>query len=220
MAAILFDSFGQKGTLVVWSVVFAVQFFVGASCLLVSSRQTFAFARDGGLPFSRILYRINRYTQTPVNCACFSAFIAFLLGLLSFAGSSAISAIFNLGIVGAYTAYTIPIISRFAGGTEWRAGPFTLGRFGLPVAVVAVTWMIFSIVILVFPTSPDPTAPVMNYTIVVLGGWILLCLIYYFFPVYGGIHWFRGPVANIVDVASVQSKAEAGSVGDEKLVLD
>jgi len=33
---------------------------------LVSSRQTFAFARDGALPFSSILYRMNKTTGTPL----------------------------------------------------------------------------------------------------------------------------------------------------------
>lgn len=57
--------------------------------------------------------------------------------------------------------------------------------------------MIFSIVILCFPGNPGPIAPDMNYTVLVIGGWIFLCLVYYIFPVYGGIHWFKGPVANI-----------------------
>ena len=35
--------------------------------LLASSRQTFAFSRDGALPFSKYMYRINSYTKTPVN---------------------------------------------------------------------------------------------------------------------------------------------------------
>ena len=37
----------------------------------------------------------------------------------------------------------------------------------------------------------------MNYTAVVAGGWILLCLVYFFFPKYGGMYWFEGPRANI-----------------------
>ncbi|PCH39627.1 APC amino acid permease [Wolfiporia cocos MD-104 SS10] len=198
MAVILYNSFGQKGTLAVWSVVVAVQFFMGTSSLLASSRQTFAFARDGGLPFSGWLYRVNRHTKTPINCAWAAAGVAFLLGLLAFAGSDAISAIFSLGVVGLYIAYIIPILSRFAGGTEWKPGPFSLGRWGLPIAMIAVAWMVFSVIILVFPTSPGPTPADMNYTIVVLGGWIVLCLIYYYLPVYGGVHWFRGPIANTV----------------------
>ena len=37
----------------------------------------------------------------------------------------------------------------------------------------------------------------MNYTVVVLGGWLLLCIAYYYFPKYGGVYWFTGPMANI-----------------------
>ena len=33
----------------------------------------------------------------------------------------------------------------------------------------------------------------MNYTVVVLGGTFALALAYYYFPVYGGVHWFTGP---------------------------
>ena len=37
----------------------------------------------------------------------------------------------------------------------------------------------------------------MNYTVVVLGGVLLLSIIWYYFPVYGGVHWFTGPVRNV-----------------------
>lgn len=96
--------------------------------LLASSRQTFAFARDGGLPFSSWLYRVHPRTQTPVACAWAAAFVAALLGLLAFAGDAATSAIFALGVVGLYIAYIVPICSRFAGGKAWAPGPFTLGQ--------------------------------------------------------------------------------------------
>jgi len=35
--------------------------------VLAFSRQAFAFSRDGALPFSSYMYRINSYTKTPVN---------------------------------------------------------------------------------------------------------------------------------------------------------
>jgi len=37
----------------------------------------------------------------------------------------------------------------------------------------------------------------MNYTIVVVGGTLLLSLGYYYFPKYGGKHWFTGPVSTL-----------------------
>ncbi|KAI0324638.1 APC amino acid permease [Cubamyces sp. BRFM 1775] len=193
MATILFNSLGRSGTLAVWSIVVFVQFLMGSSSLTAASRQTFAFARDGALPFSRFVYHVNTRTRTPVNAVWASAFLALILGLLAFAGPTANSAIFSLAIAGQYTAFTIPIVSRFLGGREWVPGPFSLGRFSLPVAVIAVAWMVFSFVILAFPTAPGPDANGMNYMIVVFGAWIVLCLVYFYFPVYGGVHWFNGP---------------------------
>ncbi|TDL24693.1 amino acid transporter [Rickenella mellea] len=199
LATIFFNSFGQKGTLVLWSFIVIVQFMMGTSVLLASSRQTFAFARDGGLPFSSWIYRINAYTKTPVNGVWFAAFIALLLGLLSFAGPAAITAIFALAVAGQNVAYSIPITARFAFKNDFKPGPFCLGRFSLPVAVVAVLWMIFTTTVFFFPSTPQTNAASMNYTVVVLGGSLLLSLVYYYFPKYGGVHWFKGPVANILE---------------------
>ena len=75
---------------------------MGSSMLLASSRQAFAFSRDGALPFSNWLYRMNGYTGTPVNTVWFVAILAIILGLLAFAGPSAINAVFSLGVTALY----------------------------------------------------------------------------------------------------------------------
>ncbi|KAI0659060.1 APC amino acid permease [Cubamyces menziesii] len=203
-ATIFFNSFGRNGTLALWSMVAFAQFMVGANGLTVASRQMFAFARDRGLPFSGIIYRMNKRTQTPVNAVWASAFVSFLLGLLVFAGPTTYSAIFTIALAGQYTAFAIPMACRFLGGQKWVPGPFTLGRFGLPVTIIAIMWMTFAMVILAFPARPGPTAESMNYMVVVYCGWIGLCLIYYYFPVYGGAHWFRGPQKTLQDRDQVE----------------
>ena len=95
---------------------------------MACSRQTFAFPRDGALPLSRCLYRMNKHTHTPVNCVWEVTGAGILLGLLAFAGKSTIDAIFNLAIVGLYLAFAIPIASRLFGGSVWRPGPFSLRK--------------------------------------------------------------------------------------------
>ncbi|KAF7347019.1 putative amino-acid permease C11D3.08c [Mycena venus] len=197
MATILLNSFGKTGMLVIWAFIFIALFMSGVSLLTSSSRQTFAFSRDGALPFAGFLYRINPYTGTPVRCVWFSATCAMLLGLITFAGSQATAALFTLGVVGQYMANSIPIAARYLGGQKFQRGPFHLGLFSMPVAVVAVLWMWFMTVVLMFPTAPDPVAQTMNYTVVVMGGVSLLALGYYYFPKYGGAHWFKGPVSNV-----------------------
>jgi hypothetical protein len=63
--------------------------------------------------------------------------------------------------------------------------------------VTAVFFMVFMGIVFLFPTTPRTSVPEMNYTVAVLGGVMLLSLIWYYFPKYGGVHWFTGPVANI-----------------------
>jgi len=197
LAAIFYNSFGQKGTLAIWAIVIVFQFMTAVSVVTVASRQLFAFSRDGAVPFSRYLYRINSYTLTPVNCVWFTTIGSLLLGLLAFTGSAAIGAVFTLGVAAQYIAIAIPIAARFVFRNKFKPGPFSLGRWGRPVAFISVLWMAFCFVIFMFPTDPNPPVQSMNYSIVVLGGTLFLCLAYYYFPRYGGVHWFQGPIRNI-----------------------
>ncbi len=109
MAEIFLNSFGQKGTLALWSIVVLVQYMMGSSMLLAASRQSFAFSRDGALPFSNWLYRMNAYTRTPVNTVWFVAISSILLGLLAFAGDSAINAIFSMSITALYVGESVTV---------------------------------------------------------------------------------------------------------------
>lgn len=102
---------------------------MGSSMMLAASRQNFAFSRDGALPFSRYLYRMNSYTKTPVNTVWFCAFFSMLLGLLAFAGAQAINAVFSISVIALYVAYSIPIVARFVFNNDFKPGPFNLGRF-------------------------------------------------------------------------------------------
>ncbi|ESK96761.1 gaba permease [Moniliophthora roreri MCA 2997] len=218
MAQIFFNAFGQKGTLTLWAFVVIVQYMMGSSMLLAASRQTYAFSRDHALPFSSWLYRMNSYTETPVNTVIFDAGIALLLGLLIFAGDSAINAVFAISVTGLYVAYAIPIVARFVGKNDFKPGPFNLGVFSLPVAVIAVLFMTFLGIVFLFPTTPQTDVADMNYTVVVLGGVMLLSVVWYYFPKYGGVYWFTGPVANITDnVPELAGQLKEEPVGETSL---
>ena len=57
--------------------------------------------------------------------------------------------------------------------------------------------MIFMSIVLLFPATPQASPNSMNYSVVVFGGVIILSIIYYYFPKYGGVYWFKGPVSTI-----------------------
>ena len=91
-----------------------------------------------------------------------------------------------------------------------------LSPWAATVALIAVIWMIFVGVVFLFPSVPQPGTPDMNYSVVVLFGTLFLSLVWYYFPKYGGVPWFRGPVPTIVEEegsdASSADMAKKGSV--------
>ena len=102
---------------------------MGSSLVLAASRQSFAFARDGALPLSKFLYRVNTYTGTPVNTVWFDCVLALLIGLLALLGRAAVSAVFTISVTATYVEYITPIVSRFVFENDFKPGPFSLGVF-------------------------------------------------------------------------------------------
>ncbi|KAG2139156.1 amino acid/polyamine transporter I [Suillus bovinus] len=206
MAQILYNSLGQRGALALWCLIISTLYIVASNSLLVGSRQTFAFSRDGALPFSRCLYRINSYTKTPVNTVWFDAIFVLVIGLLAFVSTAAINAVFTIGLTASYVSFITPITTRFVFKNDFKPGPFHLGKLSFPIAAIAVSSMVFMIIVFFFPSTPQTTAQEMNYTVVVLGGYMTLAIFWYYCPVYGGVHWFNGPVANLTPSMKDESR--------------
>ncbi|KAJ4485271.1 amino acid/polyamine transporter I [Lentinula aciculospora] len=217
LATIFFNGLGQRGTLGLWAILIVAQFMMGTSILVSSSRQIFAFSRDGALPFSNYLYYVNKSLSVPTRCVWFSAAIAVLLALIPLAGNAASGAIFALAVVGQYICYSTAISARWLGGTVFEKGPFHLGVLSFPISLCAVFFMLFMSVILLFPAEPALASPAtMNYTVLVIGSVMLFATVYYFFPVYGGIHWFKGPVVTAKDDMDLDGSAESRSMTEMK----
>nr|GAT58958.1 GABA permease [Mycena chlorophos] len=198
MATIFFNSVGKEGTLAIWAFMIITLWMTGMDYLIAGSRQLFAFSRDGALPFSGWLYNVNPHTKTPVHAVLFLAFLTLLLGLLAFAGPLAITAVFTMSVVCQYIGFVTPIVARWVGGQPFTPGPFSLGPFSAPVAFVASAYMIFMIIVFLFPPLAGPVSErSMNYTVVVVGGVLVLALAYYFVPRWGGREWFVGPVETV-----------------------
>jgi hypothetical protein len=75
----------------------------------------------------------------------------------------------------------------------------------LPVAMVAVLFMSFLDTIILFPASPHTDVKDMSYTVVVLGRVTPLSVVWYYFPKYGGVHWFTDPILEI-SLSSIETE--------------
>ncbi len=105
--------------------------------LTSTSRMMYAFARDGGLPFSDALRKVSRAHRTPVNAIWWAAFLAIVATLYgeAFAVLSTACAVFL------YISYLMPVAAglRAEMAGKWlNKGPFQLGAASKLVAVLAI----------------------------------------------------------------------------------
>jgi amino acid transporter len=105
------------------------------------SRMMYAFARDGGIPgASRWLRQISPKYRTPGAAIALGALLCIILGWACGANSQAYIILASGCAVFLYVSYIIPIgAGIFAEGKTWtKKGPFDLGGFSKPVALLAV----------------------------------------------------------------------------------
>jgi amino acid transporter len=116
--------------------IFLSNYLCGLACLTSCSRMMYAFARDGGLPASNWLKKVNDIHCTPGAAIWVSAILAIAATLYgdAFAVLSTGSAVFL------YVSYVMPVAAGLgAEGKTWvRKGPFNLGMWSKPIALLAV----------------------------------------------------------------------------------
>jgi len=220
MGSLCLQVLGPKAGLAMFSLNMIAQFFVGQGITVAASRVTYAYSRDGALPFSRYLKIVNPHTLTPVNAVWFVITIGGVLGLLMFASPVAIGAVFSIGAIAQYIAFIIPIaLKLFVVGDKFRPGPWHLGRLSKPIGAVAVAWVALIIPVLCFPAvkGGDLNKLDMNYTCLIYGGTMFLAMVWY---VVDARKWFKGPKINIEHLVVVGRAIEngSGSVSEEDKV--
>jgi amino acid transporter len=167
-----------------------------------TSRMIFAFSRDGGLPGHKIWRHVSPVHRTPVAAIWLAAFLAFLSTLYS----SAFSALAAGCAMFLYVSYAMPIAAGiFAEGKHWSEyGPFRLGIFSKPLAILSV----LGTLVVIFVGIQPPNNILINYSL----GLIVLMLVLWF-----GVarRHFPGPPIGAAAVAAraAEIAAEEQAVG-------
>ncbi len=118
-------------------------------CLAVQTaaiRMMFSMARDGRLPFGTALARISPRSKTPLLPALITGALAIVLLLVNVGNQRVFTVLTSIAIILFYIPYlmvTAPMLLKRLRG-QWPRpdhGPyFSLGRWGLPVNIVAVAY--------------------------------------------------------------------------------
>ncbi|KAF9088214.1 hypothetical protein BGX23_007554 [Mortierella sp. AD031] len=224
LSQIFLDSCGLKVAVFLILIILGAQFFCGSALTLASSRMVYAFARDGALPMSKRLHKLNK-EKSPVAAVWFNIVFCFVLGLPYIWSETAYSAIVSVNTIASSISYLIPILCRIILAREtFEPGPFNLGRFSTVVGVISSAWIIVTSALFLCPTEFPVTVTNMNYALVPFVLVIGLCVSYYGI---WGRHWFKpggGMGAAAVAAATVENNLDAGgdlessedTDGDEK----
>ncbi len=159
----------------------------GLGCMTSASRMVYAFARDGGLPFSKTWAKVSTRHRVPANAIWLLAALALILVV----SVDLYEAVISTAIIALYISYGLPIFARVRGRSKKikdEPGPWNLGRWSTPIAYLGLIWICFIVVVFVLP-------PNLEAGVVIGISFILLALIWFFVA----RHRFKGPKFHIKD---------------------
>jgi len=147
----------------------------------------FSFARDGGIPHR--LHIIDGHFQAPIRTVIFGAICSFLFALPLLGSEAAFSGTTSIATIGLYISYGIPIAMSLAWRSNFKRGPFNIGRASKVIATISCLWISFITVAFCLPFENPVDRSTFNYTSVAVvtvaigafGSWFLWAR-----------HWFTG----------------------------
>jgi amino acid transporter len=202
-AQILYDAFYGRyrsgtGAIILLVVIWGSFFFAGLSITTSAARVVYALSRDGGVPYSKQLRKVNRRVQVPVNAVWFSSAFAILLGIPILKLNVVFTAITSICTIGWVGGYAVPIFARMVIKTEnFKRGPFHLGGASRWVCLVAFLWICYTCVVFLLPTLYPIKLETFNYAPVALGVVLFFVMGWW---VVDARHWFKGPVREIFNI--------------------
>ncbi|QSZ30165.1 hypothetical protein DSL72_004685 [Monilinia vaccinii-corymbosi] len=167
--------------------------FATISITTTSTRMIYAFARDNGLPFSRVFSKVHPKLALPLNALYLTMACVILFGLVFLGSSSAFNAIVSASVVALGVSYAIPVAVNCIRGRkclpETRA--FKLSEpVGWICNLIGIAYVMITTVLFLFPPELPVTGSSMNYCVVAFLFVFVIALIQWFID---GKQNFTGP---------------------------
>jgi amino acid transporter len=131
--------------------IFVAQYLCGLATVTSASRMAFAFARDGGLPFSPAVGWVCPRRRTPA-VAIWMVAVASLLFTVHTPVYATITAVCTIFL---YLSYVLPTaLGAWSYGRTWtEMGPWDLGRWYRPLAILSLVGCVALIGVAVQPPN-------------------------------------------------------------------
>ncbi len=131
------------GQAMLWCVLIAVT-VCALAVHTAAVRLAFAMARDNNLPGSARLARVSPRFGTPVLPTVIIGVLALAILVVNIRQPQIFTVVTSIGIIMIYVAYLLVtgpmLVARLRGRWKPVEGKFSLGRWGLPVNILAVLW--------------------------------------------------------------------------------
>ena len=205
LLTIIYQATGSKaGSVCLLMFPLLCMFFTSTTLMTTSSRMSYAFARDRGLPLSKFFAKVHPTLDVPLNALIWTAAWVVVFGFVFLGSTAAFSAIVSASVVALGVTYGIPPLLNLLRGRSQlpEDRPFKLpGIWGWVLNIIGVLWTVLTTVLFVFPPELPVTGKNMNYSIVAFGVILLIALIQW---IVDGRKNYTGPKVDLEAIKSGQ----------------
>ncbi|KAF5353418.1 hypothetical protein D9756_008027 [Leucocoprinus leucothites] len=176
-----------------WFIIFMIGIFCAISICCAASRATWSFARDRAIPYSTFFGKVNHgvLEGVPLNAYLLSTLVQVLLGLIFLGSSAAFNAFVGVAVICLGASYAMPVLlSVLDRRRQMLDAPYSLGRWGYFINWIAVSWVLFEIVLFSMPAVVPVNSTSMNYASVVFIGFAVISGVWY---IINGRQHYTGP---------------------------
>ncbi|KAF1994868.1 amino acid transporter [Amniculicola lignicola CBS 123094] len=197
-----------SGATVMSAIILTMGISASIGLTATASRMLWAFAREDGIPLSGFISRIEPRTALPIYSIAATALMSLLMALIPLGSTTAFFALTGLTVAGFYSSFmvsaSVMLWRRLTTSSEDIAwGPFKLGRWGVPVTILALIYSFIGWFFSFWPPVAAVTVQTFNWSLVVYFGVLFLSMAYY---VLRARKTYTGPKMEVVDVVRDDGK--------------
>lgn len=172
---IYYDSTNSKAaSCVLASLIVVIDFGCANALLAEGSRSLFAFARDGGLPFSGVVSKVSPTLHVPIVAILVGTVVQMAFNSIYFGTVTGFNTVVAIATEGFYLSYAMPLLVRliayFSGTHRQTTGPWALKPLtSVIVNVAGFLYLTFACITFNLPSEYPVTSENMNYTSAAIG---------------------------------------------------
>jgi amino acid transporter len=154
---VLTDAFGAVGARIVLCVVLISFLSCAMSLQAAASRLTYAYGRDEMIVGSKLFRKFDAKRAVPPYSLLLAAVVPALIILLSKISADAVTKIVSFAGFGIYLGFQMVVFAALRARLKgWKpSGAYQLGKWGLPVNIVALAYGVGAMINMAWPRTPD-----------------------------------------------------------------